>query len=269
MSIVTIATPFNIDLELNIAHFGKRFLAWLIDTAIQFFYYIAYNFVVEDHLPDSSDFRTLMAILFVLLPVMLYHFLMEIFFSGQSIGKKIVGIRVVNFTGNEASISQYLIRLLFRSFGVIPLVVFFLFQIMGGDAGSQSMLIGLVFLIFLAMIGMFLFYILSKYGQRLGDRLANTLVIENKAKADIHKTIYLDITEEGYVVRYPEVMRLTDRDINGIRNLLDVQRITADSELYASRISARIEEVLQIQNTSDPYDFLAQLLRDYNYLTSK
>ena len=64
-------------------------------------------------------------------------------------------------------------------------------------------------------------------------------------------------------------MRLTDRDINGIRNLLDVKRITHESEAYMLRISMRIEDVLGIKREQEPFEFLAQLLRDYNYLTSK
>jgi hypothetical protein len=64
-------------------------------------------------------------------------------------------------------------------------------------------------------------------------------------------------------------MRLSDKDINGIRNLLDVKRITKEHEAYTQRIAGRITEVLGITATQEPYDFLAQLLRDYNYLTSK
>ena len=268
MSIVTIATPFNIDLELSIANFGKRLLAWIIDTAIQVGYYFAYVFVVHDNLPYNESLRMVCGILFCALPIISYHFLMEVFFNGQSIGKRAVGIRVVNFTGNGASISQYLIRLLFRSFGLVPIVVAILVNMVSGFNDSTTWVWGML-LLMAASGGMFLMYVLSKYGQRLGDRLANTLVIESRAVADIHKTIYLNIQDEGYVVKYPEVMKLTDRDINGIRNLIDVKRITKDSETYMARIAGRIEEVLEIKSNEDPYNFLAQLLRDYNYLTSK
>ena len=82
-------------------------------------------------------------------------------------------------------------------------------------------------------------------------------------------TIYLEIADENYQVRYPEVMNISDRDINGIRNLLDVKRITKEHEAYMQRIADRITELLGIQTDQEPYDFLAQLLRDYNYLTSR
>ncbi len=268
MSVVTIATPFNIDIELNVAHFGKRLLAWIIDTSIQFFYYLAYVFAVHNKLPNNDGIRMVCGILLGALPIIFYHFLMEVFFNGQSLGKRVVGIRVVNFTGNGASISQFLIRLLFRSFGLVPLVIAVMLN-MVGNFGDSATWVWAVLLLMLAAGGMFLFYILSKYGQRLGDRLANTLVIESRARADIHKTIYLNIDDERYVAKYPEVMRLTDRDINGIRNLLDVKHINSETEAYLWRIASRIEEVLGIKSSQEPYDFLAQLLRDYNFLTSK
>ena len=174
--------------------------------------------------------------------------------------------------GNEASISQYLIRLLFRSAFLAPLVAGILISILFDVSSSHDAVIlySIAAIIFMgAGFGMFLYYALNKRGQRLGDTLANTLVIEDRAKADIHKTIYLEIAAEAYKVRYPEVMRLTDRDINGIRNLLDVKRITKEHEAYMQRISLRITEVLGITAQQEPYDFLAQLLRDYNFLTSK
>jgi hypothetical protein len=173
--------------------------------------------------------------------------------------------------GNEASISQYLIRLLFRAHFLVPLLtgvfVAIIFDI--GAANWETIMIVAMLVLMGTALGMFMYYVLNKRGQRIGDTLANTLVIEDRAKADIHKTIYLEIADEDYKPRYPEVMRLTDRDINGIRNLLDVKRITKDHEVYMGRIALRITEVLGITTSQEPYDFLAQLLRDYNYLTSK
>lgn len=268
MSIVTIATPFNIDLELTVASFGRRIVAWLIDTSLQVFYYLAYVFAVHNKLPNITSIQVVCGILLCVLPILSYHFLMEVFFNGQSLGKRILGIRVVNFTGNGASISQYLIRLLFRSFGLVPLVVAIMLDMVSGFNSSETW-VWAILLLMGAGGGMFVLYLLSPYGQRLGDRLANTLVIESRAKADIHKTIYLHIGEENYNVKYPEVMRLTDRDINGIRNLLDVKHISSETAAYMSRIASRIEEVLKIKSTQAPNEFLAQLLRDYNFLTSK
>ncbi len=65
----------------------------------------------------------------------------------------------------------------------------------------------------------------------------------------------------------PQVMRLTDRDINGIRNLLDVQRRNRDNETYMQQVVYKIKNVLNIESDLQGYDFLRQLLYDYNFLT--
>ncbi len=271
MAAVSIATPFNIDLEFEVASFGRRLVAWLIDGAILLAYWLIFSFTVVENLPYDSGLRLLILTVFYTLPTLLYHFLMEVFFQGQSVGKMALGIRVVNFMGNQASISQYLIRLLFRSHMLVPLlagiVIAMIFDISMKDY-SMLFVVGLM-VVMAAALAMFLYFVMNKYGQRLGDKLANTLVIVDKAKADFHKTIYLEISDQQYQVRYPEVLRLTDRDINGIRNLLDVKRITREHEAYMDRISDRITEVLSVKRDTDSYTFLAQLLRDYNFLTAK
>lgn len=276
MSVVAISTPFNISIDLNIAPVWKRMVAFLIDGLILVVYALAMSMLVLRNIEravNSEAVSFLFTLFLVILPVSFYHFLMEVFFSGQSIGKRAMGIRVVNFTGNEGSVSQYFLRMLFRASSISPLaagIIASLFAELGeGGIGSETFILFYLALIFLVSGSMFLYFAISKYSQRIGDKLANTLVIETHTAADIHQTIFLDINDQGYQVQYPEVMKLTDRDINGIRNLLEVRRITAESEAYMQRIASRIEEVLGIKRTQEPYEFLAQLLRDYNFLTRK
>ena len=271
MSVIAIETPFNISIDLSIAPFWRRLVAILLDSVILFVYGWVMDFFINKMDGGSGDVETLLQIFLNVLPVLLYHFLMETFFSGQSVGKKVMNIRVVNFNGNQASVSQYFLRMLFRAHIIGPLIAYILTLIfrLGNESWDESFLITLVMIWMFVSLGLFLFVLVSKYNQRLGDKIANTLVIETFAHADIHQTIFQDIDAQTYKVRYPEVMKLTDRDINGIRNLLDVKRITKDTEAYMQRITNRILQVLNIQTDQEPYDFLAQLLRDYNYLTSK
>jgi len=103
---------------------------------------------------------------------------------------------------------------------------------------------------------------------RLGDLAADTVLIDNRRQTHLHDTIYLEIEEDQYTAVFPEVMKLTDRDISGIRNLLSTKR-TKDSEIYMAQIAGRIKEVLNLQTNLVPEDLLRQLLKDYNYLTRK
>jgi uncharacterized RDD family membrane protein YckC len=270
MPAIAIPTPFNISIDLNVAPFWKRIVAFLIDMLILFVYWVAVHYLVLNNI-DDQGLSLALNILLIGLPVTLYHFLMEVFFSGQSIGKKAMGIRVVNFTGNEASVSQYFLRMLFRATWLAPLVAMVIASLFSqvSSENQNGFYIIAVLIYLMANLAMFLYFILNNYGQRIGDKLANTLVIETYTAADIHQTIFQDIADHDYQVRYPQVMQLSDRDINGIRNMLDIKRITRESEAYMDRIAGRIEKVLNIQRDQDSYDFLAQLLRDYNYLTSK
>lgn len=263
MSVISISTPFNIDLELAIAPLWKRFLAWLVDTFIQGLYFLGFVTVLFGSVDEINMSRSTSMVLFsvfCLLPLALYHFLSELFMSGQSIGKKLLQIRVVNALGNEASISQYLIRLLFRSMALIP----FLSAILGELFGAEAIM-GYFMLILLA-IGIFILFITSPKGQRIGDRLADTLVIEKKAEANIHKTIFREVSDVNYKAMYPEVMRLSDRDINGIRNLLTMKH-SRDSDAYIERISERVIGILGIETQASPRELLEQLLLDYNFLS--
>jgi hypothetical protein len=102
--------------------------------------------------------------------------------------------------------------------------------------------------------------------QRLGDLAAGTVVVDTKYKMDIQETIYVEVDTTAYEPKYPQVLKLTDRDISGIRNLLS-GKITKESENYMYRVAYRIEEVLQVKMNGDPDFFLQTLLKDYNYLT--
>lgn len=259
MSVIAITTPFNIDLEFKIATFGRRLGAAVIDILILVLYWFAYDNLIRQNI-NSESVRLLASIFLLGLPSMFYHFLLELFSKGRSVGKAVLKIRVVDMKGNEPSISQYLIRNMFRGLPLILVLYVLLIEV----TGDNGVLFSLV--VFGCTAAAFIIYVSSKLGQRLGDRIAGTIVIDYSARANIHDTIYLEIEETNYQARYPEVMRLTDRDINGIRNLLDA-RISTDNDIYMSQVAYRIKEVLNIQSDLDSRSFLQQLLKDYNYLT--
>ena len=259
MSIITISTPFNIDLEFRVASFHKRLLAWFID----FMVLCAYNYVVCKFIIFpfglSENMQYALFILLAAIPSYLYHFLMEQFLNGQSIGKRAMGLKVISQAGDEPTVSQYLLRWVL---GIGNAVLFILPFVM----------------IYYPVVTVFLlvFYLpdvlaigLSRKSQRLADMAANTVLIDRKHKTQIEDTIYLEIEEDRYTALFPQVMKLTDRDINGIRNLLDVKKQNRDNDIYMAQIAYRIKEVLKIESDLVPEDFLKQLLKDYNYITRK
>ena len=117
---IKIQTNFNIDLDFETAEFHRRLIAWGIDLFIQVFYVIIVSKLFlalrNGKSFDIDDAYDSWAIgLLLILPFFLYHVISELTMNGQSIGKRLMRIRVVNENGGKASIGQYLIRWLIRT----------------------------------------------------------------------------------------------------------------------------------------------------------
>ena len=63
-------------------------------------------------------------------------------------------------------------------------------------------------------------------------------------------------------------MKLSDRDINAIKSILETARRKGDFNM-AANASEKIKAHLNIDSSSSPFDFLDVLLKDYNYLSTK
>jgi len=246
MEKIKIPTSFNIELDFETPEFHKRFFAWVIDFAILFAYYIiiskTLNSIAATHTPADNDLPFLynMSAVYLLfyLPLLLYHLVCEIAMNGQSIGKKAIGIKVIGEDGGRAFLYQYLIRWLIRPFD------FYFF--------------GLVAL---------LTVVLTKKNQRLGDLAAGTLVIKTRIDTDINDTVFFELADE-YKPHFPEVMRLSDRDMNTIKSVLNNTTRYNNFDV-AARLSDKIRAVLGITEYMEPVLFLETLLKDYNYYSNR
>jgi len=263
MAVIRVTTNFNIDLEFDAAPFYKRLLAWVIDTVVLLIYIVvAVKFL--NWLDRKSGQETIWALFMLLIiPYLTYHLVCEITMNGQSIGKRIMRIRVVNENGGQPGIGQYVIRWLIRTSDYM-VVVIMLFAPMAARAGDFSFLwkIGIP----LGLLFTDLILVNSRKQQRLGDLLAHTLVISTTQKQSISDTVFLDV-EQTYVPSFPQVMQLSDRDINALKGILDTAKKRHDYNL-AEMATEKIKSHLKIDTTLSPYDFLETLLKDYNYLSA-
>ena len=78
----------------------------------------------------------------------------------------------------------------------------------------------------------------------------------------------MDVKDENYKVQFPEVMRLSDSDINTIKTVITHSR-KKHREDMSYRVEAKVKQVLSIQSNLQPTEFLEKLLEDYNYLATK
>lgn len=264
MSTVRIATNFNIDIEFTAPPFYRRLFAWLIDLIILIFYtVVAFRFL--RWIGEGTDYDGMMMwalSLVMTLPFLLYHVVMEATMNGQSIGKKIMGMKVISENGGRPSISQLIIRWLIRTSDytliiiiiLIPYVQFYGPQVYWGIAGAVGLLIADLFLVN------------TRKQQRLGDILAHTVLINTKQKEKITDTVFLDVSEK-YVPQFPQIMHLSDRDINSLKGIIDTARKHKDHNM-ALMAAEKIKAHLKIDTHHEPEDFLEILLKDYNYLST-
>jgi uncharacterized RDD family membrane protein YckC len=268
MGVIKVPTNFNIDVEFEIPEFYRRLFALIIDMVIEFFYYkIAleiFKSIIRSgfgHWSIDEEYNLQAIGMILFLPILLYHIVLEITMNGQSIGKRIMGMRVVNENGGRASISQFLIRWLLRD------IWFLLLLIIGLQGASKPENIFII----LAVLGYFITDIVlvatSKKGQRIGDILAHTILIRTNSQASIEETVFQEVAD-SYVPLFPQIMQLSDKDINAIKSILEASRRKGDFNMAAAA-TEKIKAHLKIDSSMSPFDFLDVLLKDYNYLSVK
>ena len=245
MQTIQIQTAQNVFIEYQPAGVGDRILAYLIDGLVK----VAYGFVVlmlfVYSLSASGNFdkagATAIVIgILLLLPLMFYTLALEIFMDGQTIGKQAMNVKVVKLDGSQPSVGAYLIRWLLR---IVDISAFY----------------GIVAIISIAS---------SKNGQRLGDMAANTTVITLKRRVSLQQT-RLPETPETYEPQFPQVTRLTDRDVEIVKETLQAyQRNGQDTNLLAS-LSTKLKALLEVQSGQADWDFLQTILKDYTHIMSK
>lgn len=232
-----IETAQNVNIFQNVAGIGERILAFLIDGVIQIAYAIAaiYLFNRLDMLEDDDQMYLIM--MTVGIPIFIYHLLFESFWNGQSIGKKILKIRVVKMDGSNPEFSNYLLRWLLR---IVDISLIF------GVVGTVTIL-------------------LNGKGQRLGDLAAGTTVISERKSGDFSGLLHLDIPD-AYTPTYPQVTMFTDREMQLIKDHYSWAKNTGNHHIIL-KLYHKVTEVLQVTVDDQPIDFIDTVIKDYIYYT--
>lgn len=260
MGIIQIGTAFNIDLEFEIAEFHKRLLAYVIDFVLLLIFLVSMKYVMYNEFLFGWDESVGMDILIISLPMLLYSLLTELWFNGQTLGKKIMAIRVISLEGGEPTLGQFILRWITRFF---EWPFFF-----GYIAFSTVGLVAYIFVTGMLGIAVVIIISVSNKNQRLGDMIASTVVVNTKSALTLADTVFMQIDKTDYKVMFPEVMRLSDRDINTIKGVL-TQAGKRNNYDMCHRVSMKIKEVLNINSDMHVDQFLEKLLADYNYLATK
>ncbi|MEY8848428.1 RDD family protein [Psychroserpens sp. XS_ASV72] len=232
------------NINFTAASVGERILAYIIDIIIKIayvvvIYQITLNVLgVDDMIEDMDRWSQIAIMVSFYLPVVFYSLIFETFLDGQTIGKRIMKIKVVKIDGYQASLYDYLVRWFFR---IVDL----------------NMASGIVALIAI---------VTSKKSQRLGDMTAGTSVITLKNNVNISHTI-LEELDQDYIPTYPNVIKLSDNDARIIKETFNRAKSARDYETLI-KLRNKIIEVAEIKkNNESDMEFIDRVLKDYNYYT--
>ncbi len=160
-----VATPERVALTLPVAGIGYRCLAWLVDASLLFFLwifaYFAFTLLVSDVLgvlQSLSGLGQTLLVVGLFATQWLYWTVGEVFFQGQTVGKRMLGIRVVRMDGSPVGLFESAVRNLCRAVDFLPMLY---------AAGCICML-------------------LTRQHRRLGDLLAGTLLVREE-RIDLDK----------------------------------------------------------------------------------
>lgn len=241
MNNISITTSQNIELEYELGSVGDRIVGSLIDGIIKGAYAIIVMaiFVFGNSKVFSGAY--VMFIVLLALPFIFYNLASELLLNGQSVGKKVMGIKVISLNGEQPSFSQYLNRWLFRLI----------------DFTFSGYIIGVI------MVAA------TEKKQRVGDLVAGTVLVKTTPRTQVIDTLFQPTDAATYFVAYPEVINLKDRDIQLIKEIiLSVMR--TNNQTLAVQAQRKIEEILSIRSRhNDAINFLKTILADYNHLTSQ
>jgi uncharacterized RDD family membrane protein YckC len=146
---LTIKTPEGIKFSLRLAGPVTRFLSWAVDLGTVFAIISILNVVLGIFGVISRDLAVAANIVAFFLVSIGYGIITEWYWQGQTLGKKLLRLRVMDEQGLRLQFSQIVIRNLLRFIDSLPAL-----YLVGG-----------------------LFCLFNKRAQRLGDFAANTIVI--------------------------------------------------------------------------------------------
>ncbi|MBC7451982.1 MAG: RDD family protein, partial [Cytophagales bacterium] len=174
--------------------------------------------------------------------VVFYSLAFEVFNNGRTIGKMALGMQVIRMDGQEARLNDYLTRWSFRSIDI--LLTF---------GGLASIMVSV-----------------TKNNQRLGDFVANTVVIKSRPTYTVTlESVLKKKSSEGYEPVYPEAAYFSEEQMLILKNTVDrYQKYKNEAHTEAVQILAgKVAEKMGMKAPQKKTDFLKQVLKDYVILT--
>ena len=221
------------------ASIWSRIFARLLDQILVASYIYAIIYVISETKWELEHWWEWMTLLLLCLPFMFYTPVLEMMNNGQTLGKSVLGIRVVMADGTSPTLGALLLRWV-----LLPFDLYFT-----GGVGT-------------------LFIIFSKNHQRLGDMAAGTMVIKESG----YRNVLVGLDEFSHASRhyqphYPEAANLSQGQADVISRVLEDCNIGNDyDERRIRTLSDKVQQSLNItSHEKSDLAFLMVLLKDYQY----
>ena len=242
--------PEGVPIGFNIATLGSRFGAQFLD--ILFTYGGALLVLLLGVFSGGLTWQALMALyalimLFIRAP---YYVLSELVWNGRTLGKRMVGIRVISLDGRRLTAHQIVARNLMKEVEVFLPIAFILSA--PGSSGAVSLLLLLWF------IGVLFVPVLNRRRQRLGDMLADTIVVDTP-RAVLLPDLSTVETRRGYEFG-PEHL-----DIYGRYELQTLEQVLRDPPKTREG-HEKISAVAQTIRRRIAYDEVVPAAREWDFL---
>lgn len=242
MKTIEINTAQKVTIQYELASLGNRFLAYLID-AVVIGLVIVFLFVLGEGTIETRSTMNLYVYLLLMPSFIFYTLVSEIFMHGQTLGKRIMGLKVVKLNGDAPTTHDYVMRWMFRILD---------YWLSLGSVGA-------------------LLINASPKSQRLGGLLSGTTVIRTTAQRNFSLNDILKIsTLDTYEPSYTAIRQFSEQDMLFIKRVLERERRhpNAAHKKAVKKLAQHVAEQLNITHPPKEHDiFLRTLINDYIVLT--
>lgn len=217
----------------------QRSVAFLLDLVFMYFALTIFGMMVGFSSNGMDGTFSLVFLLIFSIIILMYPLIMEIFFHGQSFGKKLMGIKVISLDGSTPPISSYLLRWL-----LLPV--------------DMMAFIGVTSVVF------------TRNSQRLGDLAAGTVVVRSKREWHNLNLYNFSFAETNYYPTYPQSINLSMPQLRLIASILfSGPSYTRNDRLLRLAEKTRRVMGVSVAEGTDAERFLFTVYNDYQYYMSK
>lgn len=231
---ITIQTPESVELEFTLAGIGNRALALMIDYLLVFFLLSLVSFLssflseqlvnLSVLLGSSADALNLWLVAIALIVTMAiywgYFVGFETYWQGQTPGKRITKIRVINDNGKPEGIFQATLRSLLRPVDDILFIGFFCI-------------------------------LFSKQEKRIGDWLAGTLVVQSERAIGEAKVGFSQSSQAlaNELLEQAKIGNLLPDDFATLREYLQRRTILtkAARQKLSMELAQQLKEIVELE----------------------